>query len=284
MIGAKRSLDAGGPFVLPAPPLVPAAPTCGHGILVETRFDAPSAARTDEITLLLRPAEQLEGTAVRADGEPVTVALSLATGRCTPREEYSTRFLREHPWLSDVLAERLPWLRERTRRAAAQRDRTPSREALEHAEPGTMVPYDELFPADWDLFVTHGGHTYWVVDHHCVNPACSCAEVVVELHRIEEPKAEYVGEVRVDRHKRLARPKASTPLAAEVFARLWATHGSEFVRRHDEVRGLVLHPRSAHPGPTGPRPARNAPCPCGSGKKYKRCCADRDAATMGSGR
>jgi hypothetical protein len=24
----------------------------------------------------------------------------------------------------------------------------------------------------------------------------------------------------------------------------------------------------------GPRPRRNDPCPCGSGKKYKRCCQD----------
>ena len=29
---------------------------------------------------------------------------------------------------------------------------------------------------------------------------------------------------------------------------------------------------------TGPRPGRNDPCPCGSGKKYKKCCQDKDAA------
>jgi tetratricopeptide (TPR) repeat protein len=27
-----------------------------------------------------------------------------------------------------------------------------------------------------------------------------------------------------------------------------------------------------------PTPGRNDPCPCGSGKKYKRCCLDRDQA------
>ena len=26
--------------------------------------------------------------------------------------------------------------------------------------------------------------------------------------------------------------------------------------------------------------SRNAPCPCGSGQKYKRCCLDHDAATL----
>ena len=29
---------------------------------------------------------------------------------------------------------------------------------------------------------------------------------------------------------------------------------------------------------TGARPGRNDPCPCGSGKKYKKCCQDKDAA------
>jgi hypothetical protein len=29
---------------------------------------------------------------------------------------------------------------------------------------------------------------------------------------------------------------------------------------------------------SGPRPGRNEPCPCGSGKKYKKCCADKDDA------
>jgi hypothetical protein len=32
-------------------------------------------------------------------------------------------------------------------------------------------------------------------------------------------------------------------------------------------------PSSRKPAERAPRPERNAPCPCGSGKKYKRCCA-----------
>jgi len=30
---------------------------------------------------------------------------------------------------------------------------------------------------------------------------------------------------------------------------------------------------------SGPRPGRNEPCPCGSGKKYKKCCAEKDDAS-----
>jgi hypothetical protein len=31
-------------------------------------------------------------------------------------------------------------------------------------------------------------------------------------------------------------------------------------------------------GATGARPGRNQPCHCGSGRKYKHCCLDKDAA------
>lgn len=31
------------------------------------------------------------------------------------------------------------------------------------------------------------------------------------------------------------------------------------------------------------RPGRNAPCPCGSGKKYKHCCADADKGRLSLG-
>ncbi|MPZ21567.1 MAG: hypothetical protein GEV06_27300 [Luteitalea sp.] len=32
------------------------------------------------------------------------------------------------------------------------------------------------------------------------------------------------------------------------------------------------------PPATGERPGRNEPCHCGSGRKYKQCCLDRDEA------
>lgn len=280
---AKRSLDDGGPFVLPAPPLEPGRPRCAHGIFIETRFDARSDVSADELALLIRPGEQLDGTSVRADGEPVAISLSLGTGRCMPRDERAERFLHSYPWLENALAERLAWLRARARRAADQHDRTSYVAALERAEPGALVPYDDLFPANWDLLITHGGQTYWSVDHHCVNPACSCSTVVADLYRIGSRKAEHIGQVQFDQRKTHERPKTSSPLAAEVFARLWAKHEKELVRRRDEVRAAVLQ-RGARPLAVAvPRPGRNSPCPCGSGKKYKRCCADRDAVAATGG-
>lgn len=51
----------------------------------------------------------------------------------------------------------------------------------------------------------------------------------------------------------------------------------------DDDRPLILHSTPRH---AAPKPGRNSPCPCGSGKKYKNCCcggtvqAGIDAGTL----
>jgi uncharacterized protein YecA (UPF0149 family) len=44
----------------------------------------------------------------------------------------------------------------------------------------------------------------------------------------------------------------------------------------DAVRAVVPH-APAEARPSGARAGRNDPCPCGSGKKFKRCCGRRAA-------
>lgn len=38
------------------------------------------------------------------------------------------------------------------------------------------------------------------------------------------------------------------------------------------------------PAPAGPRPGRNDPCYCGSGRKYKQCCLAKDDARASAAR
>jgi hypothetical protein len=145
-----------------------------------------------------------------------------------------------------------------------------------------MIPYDYLFPAAWDLILQHEGQTYWAIDHHCPNPACHCADIVVAIHRTDSPHAEHVGDVRVDL-RRARKPQASDPYAARIFDRIWDRYRDELIRRHAQVRQAL--PRLSAPAPAtsaiaaaAERVPRNAPCPCGSGKKFKRCCLSRGDA------
>jgi SEC-C motif-containing protein len=52
---------------------------------------------------------------------------------------------------------------------------------------------------------------------------------------------------------------------------------SQFEKENGEWK--FLDAQALHPGPIrreGPKIGRNDPCPCGSGKKYKKCCADKN--------
>jgi hypothetical protein len=274
----ERSLDAGRPFVLweTGPDREP--PKCGSGVWIATEMDA-IATIDDDVTLVLRHAERHDSGPSSRSGAPVRATMSLSTGRCVPSEEGAERLLQASPWLGNRLAGSLERLRERARRFLAQRDRTSCRTALATLAPGDLVPYEHLFPEDWDLLFSSSGRGYWAVDQHCISPACTCTDIVVELHRIESIDAILIGSFRFDSRESTPRPKASTRVVAGLFHPLWTMYGAELVRRRAEVRDAVVRAAASRcTEPTPPRsPSRSAPCSCGSGKKYKRCCADRDA-------
>jgi hypothetical protein len=269
-----RSLDRGGPFVLheedPPPP-------CGHGVCVETLFDTTAAS--DEITLSLRRTERHDGGPAHVDGVRATARVSLTTGLCVSGDAEAERLFAEHAWLRDAFVPRLAWLRERARRDTVQQDRTTCFAALQRASLATMLRHDDLFPGDWDLLFQHEGKTYWAIDHHCSNAACTCEEIVVALRHVDPPETRVLGELRIDLSTKRLRPKASSAPAVKLFQPLWSAYGPALVERYHEVRRAVrahAAARDTDDAKRGGRPARNAPCPCGSGKKYKRCCADRD--------
>ncbi len=275
-----RALDAGGPnFLLPQRDHLAVLSACGRGVCVETPSDV--ATTTDKIVLSLRRAEWHEGGPADVELERAVVTFSLSSSRCLPRDASAARFLGEYGWLVESLRSEEDWLRGRARRLVAQRDRTSCFAAFAGVRPGDMVPHDRLFPADWDLLFTHEGGTYWAVEHHCTNAACTCREVVVMLYELDPPRTQHLGELRIDFGTTRLEPKTSHARAAQLFQPLWAKHGAELLMRHGEVRRAVQAYAASGAavalGGTGLPPARNAPCPCGSGKKYKRCCADRSA-------
>lgn len=284
-IVANRSLDAGAAFPVWAPARDSEAAVCGHGVWVEILLDAPADELAREVTLLLRHAERNSETSVKTHGPKVAVGLSLTTARCSPRDELASRFLAALPWLDGELALRLDWLREHAARAVAQRDRSSCDAALARHANDKMIGYDELFPADWDLLVQHGGATYWLCDQHCPKATCPCTSIVVQLYRIDGPSTDYAGKLTLDLHGPYRRPETTTPVAAALFEPAWRRYGDELVRRHKEVRAAVQRTPNTTPAqpPAAPAPSRNGPCPCGSGRKYKRCCAGATKASSEPG-
>jgi len=283
----RRSIDARAPFLVWASADDAGSSLCDHGIWVDSSF-AMLHAEPHGVVLSVRAAERGEDGSVYATTAAVKVICSLDTARCIPTDDDAAAFLAEHTWFESRLEAHMDLVRGRVERVTAQRDRdTSARRALASSEPGKMIAFEDLFPFDWDLLIAHDGEHYWGVDQYCSNPSCDCSELVVTLHRVrdKDSSAPTIGRATLDLSAEAPTIRVTSSLALEVFKKFWAEHEVELRPRASEARRAILRyglaratsaTRAAHRGasssPTTSRTSRNAPCHCGSGKKFKRCC------------
>jgi len=177
-------------------------------------------------------------------------------------------------WLREQLNEEdhCAWLRERWRRARGQVGDPAYPPVVPPDRVDWMVSFSEVFPYDFDLTVVHERHLYLADDQYCLQPACTCEEVGVYFVDVLR-EGEGLGRARAS----VRRPRAVTIEGEPVIAKLWNTlleqHGPKplrerFKRMREVAQSLAPSLRHAVRSQVG----RNAPCPCGSGKKFKRCC------------
>ncbi len=281
---ALRALDAGGPFPIFPPSLEREARDGDHAIVVQPHYVSSAGEVAEEMTVTLRAAELGGGGQKLLLGQRrYEVKVALGSGECFGLDDEAKRLLASYPWIVTALAGELDQLRRRAARVAQQSDRSVPVPVVRAAQrTGEMVSYDELFPADWDLLVKRNGQEHWANDHYCVQLGCTCGAVVVAFQQICGGEAEFVGDVRLDMSRPDAAPEASNSRARELYAALSAENKALLRQRYEEVRRGVERVAAAVVSTTAPaRVGRNDPCPCGSGKKYKRCCAGRDAAGPG---
>jgi hypothetical protein len=156
--------------------------------------------------------------------------------------------------------------------------------------PGAVVAWQEVEPdGRADLYVARE-RCYSAIDYYCANPTCDCAEVKVVFLAPQDAVAERRKLGTVTFSLADARPPSISELGPGVAEDQLAELGSLFVRRHGgdglakrlrRVRhdvGVEIHRRyvsGSHAPPTAsgiPKVGPNARCPCGSGKKFKKCC------------
>ena len=267
-------------------PLLVSAPSDeDEGLWVEARFETLDIGQRT-VVLEVRTVERDDDDGgLFATSDPVRVICRLETGACTADDDAARVLLSEHPELEARLESHMDHVRQRAWRAVAQRDReTAARCVLANAKPGLMVAFQDLFPADWDLLFKHDGATYWVIDRYCPTPSCDCSSVALTLCRLrtDNPAPLVVGDADVNLARESPVLEVTTPAAREPFAAISREFLERLPLRREEARRAVLR----HPAPSPAKPAalsfaaartpRNAPCPCGSGKKFKRCCVGAD--------
>ena len=132
-----------------------------------------------------------------------------------------------------------------------------------------------------------------VDDQYCVSPKCKCHDVVLTffpslpnqaaeeafVEQGEMPAIHY--DYRNGSFKVLMEPSIPSPPFSKLVAALKRAHpelATTLKERHGQLRylfGRVKRERHAETQAergSGEKVGRNDPCPCGSGRKYKRCC------------
>ena len=157
-------------------------------------------------------------------------------------------------------------------------------------DPSMMVGYKDILPFAKSFAFTVGT-AHWLVDElYCVNPQCTCRDVTFDFLRIDLPpegNAHVAQQLTATYDSRRSTFKPQTapwpdkPTLKTLTQSLRKAHpnlAAEIRKRRTTLRTLYRKAqRREHgdtPAPTGPatKTGPNEPCPCGSGKKHKKCC------------
>jgi hypothetical protein len=143
----------------------------------------------------------------------------------------------------------------------------------------------EKFGLGYGVFEVDG-RAFLTDVYYCSNPKCDCRQsevVFMEAWLGEAPKEKKIngllhlgwgfdGDTEIREQQHLSQAQA------QQLIRAWtAKHGEKmevFKAEYQETKQIGRRSlRDGTPAPSAsPKVGRNAPCPCGSGKKYKRCC------------
>jgi hypothetical protein len=171
---------------------------------------------------------------------------------------------------------------------------------LPDADDGKMISFIEVFPLGLALNFTWNQEAWAVDEQYCVKPGCNCQEPVLTFLKLRDAAGRKTTRIKnppalrydyqAQTFKPLAAGAAGSPALAGLLAALQreqATLNTQLKLRHRIMQALYtrhylaptgprLPSRPAHAPAAGvPKPGRNAPCPCGSGRKYKHCCLNK---------
>jgi hypothetical protein len=175
------------------------------------------------------------------------------------------------------------------------------------ASEGCMVGYHEILPFARPVDFTEGQQTWAFDDQYCLRPDCKCRAAVVQCFLISpaknptKPKGPILSiRYQYDTQRFEVLEAAGAQLSPRGFLEAMRKVQPDFdaflAKRHEQLRQLYRGflkrtPAASRTAARGakqdsdlaqlpavapvkapPRPGRNEPCPCGSGKKYKKCC------------
>jgi hypothetical protein len=153
---------------------------------------------------------------------------------------------------------------------------------------GSMVGYYEILPYARPVVISFESTIWLLDDQYCVSPECTCREVIISLvaqtsfadceERPVMTEVSFRYAYDTGKTTTFLTPRNSGPSGAALLDALELLQpdlNSFFAERHALLRRLFQRVTARTTiRLTKNAVGRNDPCPCGSGKKYKRCCGN----------
>lgn len=150
-------------------------------------------------------------------------------------------------------------------------------------EDGLMAVYRDILPYSESLFVHLKGEKCVALDQYCLRSKCPCTDAILTFVSVDE-ESDHSDKELFTVSVNYAKKRWSAVEAQEVAVDLEAAQSAmeeqipdiyeRLRKRHIKLKGIYAHCRKRHfKQPLQvPKVGRNDPCPCGSGKKFKKCC------------
>jgi len=149
---------------------------------------------------------------------------------------------------------------------------------------GLMSAYNDILPYGDQFLVTIKGEQCIIFDQYCLLPKCSCADTNLEIISIDlhgkRGKELCVVSLNYKKKQWKLDNKSSFHIPLEMVRTAIEEQIPDIYKqmhkRHIKLKSIYAHCKKKHYAPKQelqlPKVGRNDPCPCGSGKKYKKCC------------
>lgn len=159
-----------------------------------------------------------------------------------------------------------------------------------------MIGYNEILPHAEAISVCLGDINYMIDDQYCLCSKCSCKDAVLTFIPVRDGRAlnrNNLLTIFLDYKKRSWRTATDGPeniaTPDELVQEILDKHlEKKFGKRHKNLRTIYKNYRKekektlrrspqmpqsfTEPAAGHKKIGRNEPCPCGSGKKFKKCC------------
>lgn len=142
---------------------------------------------------------------------------------------------------------------------------------------GKVVRYHDIAGDDTDeVFHRQQGQVYYLEDSYCTDRSCRCHEVHLTCYPLntkqEQQHALCTAIIDLDQPDRfkIHSGQVSASFLSTFLAALWSNQPELLItyRNRAKMMKQLQAQTNAQPSVIG----RNDPCPCGSKKKYKKCC------------